>query len=341
MTLFYGMFSGKKFTWTVFLLHALVWAVVFSLPLVLSPDTAFVRLPWRLVIFLYGVRYAAWVALFYLNASLLVPRYIFRARYLQFAVIQLLLIAGVYFVHPAFLRAAGGDQFTVSSPVSFFVSQYLFILACSTAYALIRQKVVADHEREKENFKTELSFLRSQINPHFIFNVLNGMVSLARKQSDLLEPAILKFSSMMRYMVYETNEGRKPLIREIEYLESYIELQQMRFGKNVAIRCSLQKEGIDYSVEPMLLMPLVENAFKHGAISGKDAAIDIMLTVRKGVLLFSVKNSCDRCMDAVRMKGIGLNNLDRRLQLLYKGNHTLNILCHEGWFTASLELNLS
>src|SRR5438876_199897 len=113
---------------------------------------------------------------------------------------------------------------------------YLFILASSTAYATLleRQRTIKlTRQKETENLKTELLFLRSQVSPHFMFNVLNNMVALARKKSDLLEPSLIKLSALMRYMLYETDEAKVSLDKEIDYLQSYIDLQRQRFGTNI------------------------------------------------------------------------------------------------------------
>ena len=137
--------------------------------------------------------------------------------------------------------------------------------ALSTAYQLIKDKVASDklaQEKQNEVLKTELSLLRSQVSPHFMFNVLNNMVSLARKQSDLLEPSLIKLSSLMRYMLYEADEEKVSIEKEIDYLQSYIDLQQQRFGKKVQVNVHLHTMDNHYQVEPMLLIPFVENAFQ-------------------------------------------------------------------------------
>ena len=197
-------------------------------------------------------------------------------------------------------------------------------------------------EKETENLKTELSFLRSQVSPHFMFNVLNNMVALARKQSDALEPSLIKLSSLLRYMLYETDEDKVLVEKEIEYLNNYIDLQKQRFGKNIRITTSFDEKDKGYTIEPMLLIPFVENAFKHGTGIITDASIDMYLLVENGKLIFTVRNRYNDQVQEIRDKtsGIGLNNVRRRLNLLYDKNHALNIEKKEGWFTVSLQLNL-
>lgn len=233
-------------------------------------------------------------------------------------------------------------------PANFFIYNiftYLFILASSTAYFVLIERqhnAKLAQEKETENLKTELLFLRSQVSPHFMFNVLNNMVALARKKSDLLEPSLIKLSSLMRYMLYETDEQKVPLEKEIDYIQSYIDLQQQRFGKNVKICTTFDNHHNGNEIEPMLLIPFVENAFKHGTGIIQDAQINIDLKEEGGILQFTVSNKYNNVANDSKDKssGIGLNNVRRRLNLLYGRNHALLINKKDNWFTVSLQINL-
>jgi LytS/YehU family sensor histidine kinase len=143
-------------------------------------------------------------------------------------------------------------------------------------------------------------------------------------------------------MLYETDEQKVPLEKEIEYIQSYIDLQQQRYGKNVKIFTSFNNVGNGSEIEPMLLIPFVENAFKHGTGIITDAQINIELKVEKGILQFSVSNKYNDDTNGTKDKssGIGLNNVRRRLNLLYGKNHALLINKKNGWFTVSLQINL-
>lgn len=176
-----------------------------------------------------------------------------------------------------------------------------------------------------------------------MFNVLNNMVALARKQSDQLEPSLIKLSSLMRYMLYETDEEKVSLEKETEYLQSYIDLQQQRFGKKVLINVKMCKADNVYFIEPMLLIPFVENAFKHGTGMIENAHIDIELKAENNILNFRVSNQYDPSSIETKDKssGIGLTNVQRRLQLLHPGKHTLRITKDNGLFTVSLQINLA
>jgi two-component system, LytTR family, sensor kinase len=190
----------------------------------------------------------------------------------------------------------------------------------------------------------EIKFLRSQISPHFLFNILTNLVSLARKKSDQLEISLLMLSNLMRYMLY--GAGKKvSLQQEVEYLETYVALQKLRFGDDVKIVFSivLPHGEIGCSIEPMLLIPFIENAFKHGTSYVDQPFIDIALTINEGVLVFQVKNKFDRQADTSKdeSSGIGLSNVRARLKLLYPIKHDLVINTDMNLHSINLTLQLS
>jgi sensor histidine kinase YesM len=295
----------------------------------------------------YVVNDLIYIGFFYLNAGLLLPQFIYKRKYKQFAVLVLVSFIAILFITwlTLFLLLRL-PKFNFRAHILFNFFFFLFMLAGSTAYRMIKDRTRADRlarEKENENLKTELSLLRSQASPHFMFNVLNNMVALARKKSDLLEPSLLKFSSLMRYMLYEADEEKVSLEKEIEYLHSYIDLQQQRFGKNVQINVSLEEVDDNYEIEPMLLIPFVENAFKHGTGMIEEARITIQLKAEKDKLFFTVENKYDPSSIETKDKtsGIGLANVKRRLNLLYGNKQHLLITQKDNWFTASLQLNLN
>ncbi|OZI06447.1 hypothetical protein BWI93_19945 [Siphonobacter sp. BAB-5385] len=168
----------------------------------------------------------------------------------------------------------------------------LFIFSLSTTYKVLNdfhRRQQLEKERENERLKSELSFLRSQISPHFLFNILNSIVSLARFKPESVEPATIQLAELMRYMLYESDEAKVPMDQEIRYLRSYIDLQTLRLGKKVQIDLDLGAVAGNYSIEPMLLIPFVENAFKHGIGMISRPAIQLQLHVRERMLYFLVK----------------------------------------------------
>lgn len=341
-----GWYSKKWFT---VLLHIAAWMLLFSLPFILRPamnrpaaeeqhaSQALIR---------YLINDLIYISYFYLNALVFIPKFFYKRKYKEFALANILSFVGVVFITwLSLFQLFKQSGFNLSGHVLFNVFFFLFFLAASTAYRMIKDRTKADRiarEKETENLKTELSLLRSQASPHFMFNVLNNMVAMARKKSELLEPSLLKFSSLMRYMLYEADEDKVLLEKEIEYLHSYIDLQQQRFGKNVQVKTDIDKADGNYEIEPMLLIPFVENAFKHGTGMIENAIIDVQLKAENGVLNFNVQNKFDPASTEIRDKtsGIGLTNVKRRLNLLYGNKHKLSISQKDNWFTVSLQLNL-
>lgn len=335
--------------WVTVALHIVAWVLLFSLPFYLRPDYS--NNTHRAKedsggFLMYLINDFIYVAFFYFNALFLIPSFIYKRKYNQYSLIIVICFAALllltWFI---FFPVMARPRFNIRGHLLFNFFFFLFFLAGSTAYRMIRDRTRADRvarEKENENLKTELSLLRSQASPHFMFNVLNNMVALARKKSDLLEPSLLKFSSLMRYMLYETDEDKVPLEKETEYLQSYIDLQQLRFGKNVAIEVDMQNSDGNYEIEPMLLIPFVENAFKHGTGMIEEAHIGISLKTEKGVLAFVVRNKYNPASIEIKDKtsGIGLTNVKRRLNLLYGHKQDLQITEKDNWFTVSLNLNL-
>lgn len=335
--------------WALIFLHSVGWIILFLLPYLLrpSPDPRQGSDPDELLWHVhYIINACILILFFYLNATILIPKLIYHRKYLQFAGVLLFLFAALVCFRWQFFKAfIIHRQFELRPTILFTFFTLLFILACSTAWKMILDKMNADKlesARENENLKTELSLLRSQVSPHFMFNVLNNMVALTRKQSDQLEPSLIKLSSLMRYMLYEADEDKVPLDKETDYLQSYIDLQQQRFGTKVQVNVTMELPEQGYEIEPMLLIPFVENAFKHGTGLIPNARIDIELRAKQGLLQFTVMNKYNQEYTEVKDKtsGIGLTNVKRRLNLLYKDNHQLLISKKDGWFVVSLQLHL-
>src|SRR5689334_15101908 len=347
--------------WVAVMLHISVWLFLFSVPFLLRPYTN-TNKPHSeetqsgIQLLRYIINDLIYIGFFYLNSGWLVPRFIYHRKYKEYAgAIIACFIAVLVLAWLVFFKLFRTPDFNLPGHVLFNFFLFLFFLASSTAYCLIKDRIYNERiSREKvtENLKTELSFLRSQVSPHFMFNIMNNMVALARKKSDLLESSLIKLSGLLRYMLYETEE-KVSLQREVEYLQSYIDLQKQRFGDNVSIKSCMEKIDRSYDIEPMLLIPFVENAFKHGTgfvskVPGSDlvlyniAEINIDLSAEKNQLRFVVRNKYNENATETKDKtsGIGLTNVNRRLDLLYRNRHSLNIEKKDGWFIASLQITL-
>jgi len=333
-------------------LHVLVWLVLMILPYIvnsnhgtpprrLSPgeETQFFKLNFISYFFL--------IAIFYLNSFVLIQRLFYKQKYLLYALSIVLLYGLVLCVHFILFKILIHQmEFNWGRAGWFNLPAFLLTIAGSTTFIMVSDRIKMekkDLERDKETMKTELSFLRSQISPHFIFNILNNIVALVRLKSTELEPTVMKLSGLMQYMLYETDEEKVSLGTEKEYLNSYIDLQTQRFGKKVKVGVEINLFSDDQEIEPMLLIPFVENAFKHGVGLIEDPQISIKLSTDEKNLNFSVVNKYSSAEGEAkdRSSGIGLVNVSRRLNLLYGNNHSLTIEKEKDWFKVNLWLKLS
>jgi len=323
--------------------HILAWLVLFSLPTLFHREPDQQHVNWKVMISLRTLIFdSCCILFFYFNSEFLLPRFLNRKKiglYILFIILLFAVFIGVINIFPR-----PGEKPGFHREYFFAIFPYLFIWAMSTVYWFITDKIRTEQlmkERENENLKTELSFLRSQVSPHFLFNVLNNMVAMARLKSDQLEPSLIRLSGLMRYMLYESDEASVTLLRETEYVNSYIELQKIRYAKSLNIRLDMDP-GDNQLIEPMLLIPFIENAFKHGTGAINDPVIDISLKISEGLIDFRVKNKYDPESVEIRDRtsGIGLTNVKRRLNLLYDQKHILTINKEDGWFTVSLQIKL-
>jgi LytS/YehU family sensor histidine kinase len=187
---------------------------------------------------------------------------------------------------------------------------------------------------------SELALLRSQVNPHFLFNTLNNIYSLVYKKSEDAPAAVMKLSAIMRYMLYDATTDQVPLEKEIDYLQSFIELQKLRLKEPDFVSLEIQGEVNGHTIAPMLLIPFVENAFKHGSKNVSNPGIRINLTIEENKIRFGVSNfqKSNMIVQNDTAGGIGLQNINRRLQLLYPEKHTLEIRDDKETYSIKLTL---
>ena len=230
-------------------------------------------------------------------------------------------------------------------PVVLFA--FLVIEGLALAYFFLKawaKSELIQTRLQANNLSTEIKFLKSQINPHFLFNTLNNLFSMAQgKGNDELADGISKLSGMMRYMLYDSNAERVPLSKEITYLQECITLNKLRYADEEVLVTFDQGGPIaDSRVAPMLFIPFVENAFKYGVAIGQKAAIQIALVVSGQKLNFSCVNTDYSFIGKMEMEisGIGLENVRRRLELVYPGKHQLIINNEDGKFMVNLEIDL-
>jgi two-component system, LytTR family, sensor kinase len=331
------------------LFHLLFWGLLLVLPMVIRPRIIIISQEVALAQMLIVAGTS--VPLFFLNSDYLIPKVLPRKGSVVYMIyLALLLALSVMFA--SLLRAHLLPLVANGSAIPPFPSAFpvIFVAAISTAYGL----VVYFNEQEKakaiemqqyqaqqaERLQSELAFLRSQISPHFIFNVLNSLTYLIHTNSPEAKSVVVKLADLLRYMLYESDDTRVGLTKEIDYLKNYIDLQQMRFADDVDVRVHLQcsEHG---SIEPMLLIPFVENAFKHGIASIQDPFVEVRLHCNGETLCFEVQNRNNAASTSTdTLSGIGLRNVRRRLELLYPQSHQLAINDQGGLYQVILQLTI-
>ena len=233
------------------------------------------------------------------------------------------------------------DQTTTISYIIDNIYYGISYITISAAVYSVQQNFkteIANRKLKDEVVKSELAFLKSQINPHFLYNTLNYVYSLAIPVSDKLANAILRLSDLMRYTLNESPDGRVSLVKEVEYLESYIELFKMRFEPNFFV--DFNAEGIvEQKVAALVLIPFVENAFKHGVLNDEKHPVRIKLKVNGKRLSFEVSNKISHAQKD-HSSGVGLVNVHRRLDLIYPDQHELLISNNGNTYKTTLIINL-
>lgn len=322
------------------ILHGIIWCAILALPyFVANPENDTFPNAFDLVAgFLH-------MALFYFNALFLYPKFM-NSRWWWLYLMLLLALIMLTFRVKFLILESGFPQVDYQSYMDAHLGfPLLFFSVASIIYGVVMDRIIANKntkEREAQQLSAELKFLRSQISPHFLFNVLNNLVSMARHKSDRLEPSLIRLAGLMRYMLYESDTKKVALITEVEYLKSYIELQKIRFEEDVSISVNINYDEGPDTIEPMLLIPFVENAFKHGLALVDKPFINIGLETKANTLHFSVENKFSRETGQSKDKasGIGLTNVTTRLKLLYPDRHVLKVQDRDGIFIVNLKLLL-
>ncbi len=326
------------------LAHLSAWGLFFCVPILLRgqemPPQHLKELPLTMIL-MFG---SLLITVFYVNFWLLIPLVLNRFG-TRFYILSVLLLWLAFTLISVLLKNfLFGNAHLI--PYAAFTFPFLLIVAMSLSIHLLIDKSKMEQqqkERENETLKSELSFLRSQISPHFLFNVMNNVVALSRLKPEKVEPTLIQLSHLMRYMLYNSDEKKVRILNEINYLESYIELQKLRFDDSINLVFTKNYKNTEGGlIEPMLLIPFVENAFKHGVGTVENSSINITLSLRDNILIFNVLNNFDPLSILTQNSdsGIGLKNVSRRLELLYGTNKSLKISDENGIFKVDLMINL-
>ena len=288
--------------------------------------------------------------LVYLHLYVLVPRFLHRRKYVLYGISTVALLFGYSFYNyflmrhiPPMLLPFNLELYIGNLEPTYDVFEGAFALVISYSLKYAWMAITTKNQvlkLEKDNLQLELNALKAQVNPHFLFNTLNNIYSLALQHSDRAPEMILKLSDMMRYVLYECNTDKVPIEKEFQFIRDYIDLERIRHPDKVAIDLQIDAKDRDATIEPFLLMPFIENSFKHGLNNRLEKQwIHIRIDQQPRDLVMKVQNShVPGKVNGRKKRGIGIENARRRLNLLYDEKHLLDIRSDNDTFTVDLKL---
>lgn len=337
------------------LIHAVAWAILFGIPFFSTGREENVTLEDYLH---FVVIPLSFMAVFYTDYFCLIEKYLFKRQTGKFILSNLLLIAAVILAGHLLIRyVIPHTQPKPPRPERSIQDIVLFFAGNATLYSLVAGLSVAirmtggwyrteskRRELEKSNFEAELKNLKSQLNPHFLFNTLNNIYSLIAFSPEKAQEAVHDLSKLLRYVLYENNQHFVPLEKEMEFIRNYVELMRIRLPEQVDVRVTLPEKGFDrVLIAPLLFISLIENAFKHGVSNSKPSFIHIALRTEEGKkIVCTIQNSYfPKDSQDKSGSGIGLVNLQKRLDLLYPDRYTLRCERIDDLYLSGLILNLN
>lgn len=333
-------------------LHVIGWLVFLILPI--SFGSAVIE---RMNIQMAVPRILLGMVVFYFNYLVLVPKLLLQKKILLYVVISISFLFLVNFLLVTYYSNMPGfnkmNKIMTERPNAELFRTFRYIIPGMVAFAffllggtigLVKDFYKRDKtykEREIKKTEMELRFLKNQLNPHFLFNSLNSIYSLVRNKSDQAPEAVITVSELMRYMLYESNEEKLPLSKEIDYIKNYISLQRIRLLNSERVTISIKGDYENRKISPLLLISFIENAFKYGTDFKGITDIGISIEVKEDILFFKVDNIIGNQNKDEKSSGIGLSNIQNRLQLLYPDSHTLDIHRENGRYYVDLKLKLT
>lgn len=345
---------GKKSTWTQILFWSLIWLLV---PFLLSSGWD----NWARFLTRGAVIGAGVALLVFINLEWLVPRLFFSKKTYLYVLAGLGLMAIVLLIvyweqapwaewlnlhdKPRQEKSSQRGPYSgirwIGRSVPFLTSFIGSALFAITAYA--GQKETETAQLHKEKLETELKFLKSQINPHFLFNTLNNIYTLTVLKADSAPEHLMRLSEILRYMIYDCVADRVPLKKEIEYIRNFISLKMLKDSRGMNVQADLDDSQPELLIAPMIFIPFIENAFKHSHVENLAKGwIRIRLRLENHAVLFEVENSLpEQGYTKDQTGGIGLENVKRQLELTYPGRHELDIRPGEDRYFIKLKIDLT
>ena len=330
-------------------LHILFWVLLSIFLLVLDRSDSKVLIK----VFRSLISTGFFAAIVYVNWGLLIPKFLKKRNWVLYLLSLILLAILVTPPQVLALFLLYDDYPSIQQlwyqkqNILFF--QSIFIGVSSAAFKITQDWL--SHERDSkelqsQNLASELNFLKSQINPHFLFNTLNNLYALSLKKSDQAPKTVLMLSEMMRYMLYECNVERVFLQKEINYIKNYLELEKIRLGGNFDIDFQVEGEALELTIAPLMFIPFIENSFKHGVNNLlSNGFVHILLKIQNGEVSMRIANNKGTTLNngskEKQSGGIGLINIKRRLKLIYPEKHQLSFKETDGEYAVQLNIQLN
>ncbi|ATP56531.1 histidine kinase [Pedobacter ginsengisoli] len=296
------------------------------------------------------VRIALLIVIAYLNLHYFLPKYLLKKRYFTYSIAVVTSVIGYliaqslfdFYLYGYVIGPMRNSRLIESLSYNFFSTLWYLGLMLALKLSmdwysqqLIIQKITV------EKLNAEVNFLRTQVNPHFLFNILNNLYALTLKKSEQAPDVVLKLSEMMEYMLYDSTDAKVLLEKEVDYLSNYIELERLRFSAESAISLNVNINAKRHEIAPLLLLPLVENAFKHGlGRQTGDGWLNVYISLNNAILTVVIENSKPEFSISKSKGGIGLDNLRKRLDLLYPAKYDLKLEDKKEVYSARLEIEL-
>jgi two-component system LytT family sensor kinase len=321
--------------------HLVVWALLI-IPNVFG-STFLLRAGFETYISTLLIRNGLLLAVIYINYLVLIPIFFKTKRYVPFAFLSVIAVTVLVTIN-TLLEQHNYEVLNIEAlKPRELLQEILFYVFNICSYILTSFLLFSLQEKQQielEKLGTEIKYLRAQINPHFLFNTLNNLYGLALEKSEKTPEIIMKLSKIMDYMLYESNDLKVYLKKDIDNIGNYIDIERIRQGNNAEISFEVKGDIDDQVIVPLTLLPLVENAFKHGINTIiKDAYMRVVISVRGNDLGIDVKNNFKKPESSER-NGIGLLNLEHRLNLFYKGKYTMTNNISGNEYHVNLKLKL-
>lgn len=324
--------------------HIIFWGFSFLILLNILKVSADVK---RIDLIYAAIFHLPILLIVYLNLQILFPRFLEKGKYFWYGITVLFLIAfgaGFYILlFDKWIDYIFQDYYFIAYYGFWDISLYLVIYVSLTSLLRLARGWFRLQEMEKEASLAELKALRSQINPHFLFNSLNSIYSLARKNSPMVPEKVLQLSDLMRHIIYESDGEQVLLDKEVEMIKNYIELQNLRSSDENKIELTIIGETSSKRIAPLIFLPFVENSFKHGLKGGgANSPVKIKIDASGPTLYFETENNIGSKQDVVdnKFKGIGIENAKKRLELIYPGQHSLVVSENKNTFKVALLVQL-